>query len=55
MSIVWVRIYLKINIMLGKSQFEQAWTLVLHLEKPLGKRVSFIQTFGGNVILLHLK
>lgn len=41
--------------MLGKSQFEQAWTLVLHLDKHLGKRVSFIQTFGGNVILIHLK
>lgn len=45
----------KINIMLGKSQFEQAWTLMLHLEKPLGKRVSFIQTFRRNVILIHLK
>ena len=22
---------------------------------PIGKRVSFIQTFGGNVILIHLK
>ena len=41
--------------MLGKSQFEQAWTLVLHLDKHLGKRVSFIQTFGGNVILIQLK
>lgn len=41
--------------MLGKSQFEQAWTLMLHLEKPLGKRMSFIQMFRRNVILIHLK